>query len=111
MWRLHEVKAMKWRHSPPGRWKWYWISFLCLIAAGTPFAQGTIDNSVLPGIEIVKLKWQKEVRLPRNFDPSILPANGVLPDTAPRSPSTVAPAIAASGGVVSDQTRAATSAP
>lgn len=101
---------MQWRPNTPGRWKWYWISFLCLIAAGASFAQGTLDNSVLQGIEIVKLKWQKEVRLPRNFDPSILPANGVLPDTAPRSAATTAPTIAPSGSVVSDQTRAATSA-
>src|SRR6266436_5426178 len=100
MWRSHEVTAMRGRQNNPARWKCFSISFLYLIAAGFSFAQGTIDHSALPGIEIVKLKWQKEVRLPRNFDPSILPANGVLPDTAPRSAATSAPTTAPSSSVV-----------
>ena len=33
-------------------------------------SEATNPNS---GIEIVKLKWQKEIRLPRNFDPSAIP--------------------------------------
>jgi hypothetical protein len=92
------------------RWKWCWISFLLLIAAGTSFAQESIQVSA-PPIEILKFKWEKQVRLPRNFDPSILPANGVLADPVPRSAATAPPTLVpASGGGISDQTRAATSA-
>src|ERR1044071_5063310 len=27
------------------------------------------------GVEILKLKWEKQARLPRNFDPSVIPTN------------------------------------
>jgi len=30
------------------------------------------------GIEIVKVKWEKQVRMPRNFDPSTVPDNGIF---------------------------------
>src|ERR1051325_184719 len=30
------------------------------------------------GIEIVKVKWEKQVRIPRNFDPSTVPDNGIF---------------------------------
>ena len=30
------------------------------------------------GIEIVKLKWERQLRVPRNFDPSTVPDNGIF---------------------------------
>ena len=76
--------------------------FFCLAAAGTSFGQGNVESSP-PAIDILKLKWEKEVRLPRNFDPSIIPANGSFVDPASRT-SAAAPTSAV------DATRAATSA-
>jgi hypothetical protein len=35
-------------------------------------AEGPKTNS---GVEILKLKWEKQARLPRNFDPSVIPTN------------------------------------
>ena len=32
----------------------------------------------ISGIEIVKVKWEKQVRMPRNFDPSTVPDNGIF---------------------------------
>jgi len=76
--------------------------FFCLAATATSFGQGTVESSP-PAIEILKLKWEKEVRLPRNFDPSVIPTNGSFVDPALRT-SAAAPISAL------DATRAATSA-
>src|SRR6266705_541038 len=85
-----------------------WCSvFCCLVgAAVTLFAQQR-PNSSEPPIEILKLKWEKQVRLPRNFDPSIVSTNGSFGDARnPLSPTTAA------GNPVNpaDVTRAATKA-
>ena len=93
---------MEWRRISPRR-QWWWLFFLCFSVASS--AQGTLEGSA-PAIEILKLHWTKQVRLPRNFDPSILPANGVLSEPVSRGAATVA----SSSSVVSDATRAATSA-
>jgi hypothetical protein len=75
---------MKSRRRSTQRWKWCWISFLLLIAAGSSFAQGNLQVSA-PPIEVLKLKWEKEVRLPRNFDPSVIPTGSTFSDPASRS--------------------------
>lgn len=92
---------MQWIDNPALRL--FCTSFLYFITAGAAFAQGIGDGSV-PPIEIVRLKWQKEVRLPRNFDPAVIPTGGTFSD--PGSRTSVAP----SSSVASDATRAATSA-
>jgi hypothetical protein len=47
------------------------LSFLiCASAWAQP--EGAKTNS---GVEILKLKWEKQARLPRNFDPSVIPTN------------------------------------
>src|SRR5260370_37412947 len=76
--------------------------FFCLAATISSFGQRSIETSP-PAIEILKLKWEKEVRLPRNFDPSVIPTNGSFVDPALRT-SAAAPTSAL------DATRAATSA-
>jgi hypothetical protein len=43
-----------------------------LTTGGALFGQGH-NSAAAPNIEILKLHWQKQVRLPRNFDPSIIP--------------------------------------
>ena len=45
----------------------------CLMCgSGWAQAEGAKTNS---GVEILKLKWEKQARLPRNFDPSVIPTN------------------------------------
>jgi len=58
--------------------------------------------STLP-LEILKLKWERQLQLPRNFDPSTIPASGVFNDTNVRNAVNPAPNPL-------DATRAATSA-
>src|SRR5919108_2446808 len=55
-----------------------------LLMCGTALAQSE-TASTQSGIKILKLKWEKQVRLPRNFDPSTIPMNGVFNDSNVRS--------------------------
>ena len=71
---------------------WGALLFLGLIPAGASFGQETRSNTA-PNIEILKLHWEKQVRLPRNFDPSVIPANGTFVDPASRT-SAAAPTTA-----------------
>ena len=61
------------------------------------------QNAAAPNIKILKIHWEKQVRLPRNFDPSVIPANGSFVDPASRT-SAAAPTSAL------DATRVATKA-
>ena len=72
----------------------------CLLVATAIFMLGASlrcfpqkDAGASPPFEILKLKWEKQVRLPRNFDPSVIPTNGGFtdPTKAASSPSTAAP--------------------
>src|SRR5436853_3560668 len=65
-------------------------SLVCLIAASSSLAQESADS---PGakIEILKLKWEKEIQLPRNFDPSVIPSNGAFADPARSAGANPAP--------------------
>jgi hypothetical protein len=90
------------REKPQLAVKCICVPFLFLLASGLSLGQES-PGSVAPNIEIVKLKWQREVRLPRNFDPSVSPANGSFVDPASRT-SAAAPTSTL------DATRAATSA-
>src|SRR5581483_2302430 len=38
------------------------------------------SNTLSPPLEVLKLKWEKQVRLPRNFDPSIIPTGTAFND-------------------------------
>src|SRR5205809_204583 len=78
------------------------FTVLLLIGCASSHAQGQTESAA-PSIDILKLKWEKEVRLPRNFDPSVIPTNGSFLDPASRT--SAAPPTSAV-----DATRAATSA-
>jgi hypothetical protein len=81
--------------------KWVWLVFVLLVPAATSFGQESRRPSI-PNIEILKLHWEKQIQLPRNFDPSTIPTGGTFSDPASRSSlNTMAPL---------DATRAATSA-
>src|ERR1051326_2563085 len=63
---------------------------LCFVVAHTSLAQATNEGSIAnaaggsSNIEIIKLEWKREVRLPRNFDPSVIPTGGTFNDPATR---------------------------
>ena len=61
-----------------------WLLFACLTSASASFGQRVLGPGP-PNIEIIKLTWKKQVRLPRNFDPSIIPTDGAFTDPASRS--------------------------
>ena len=50
-----------------------WLLFACLTSASASFGQEGVSAGA-SNIEILKLHWEKQLRLPRNFDPSIIPA-------------------------------------
>ena len=54
------------------------LMILGSLLTGVAYAQSPASSTSESGIEILKLKWEKQVTLPRNFDPSNIPDNGVL---------------------------------
>jgi hypothetical protein len=61
-----------------------WIFILCLIPIAGSVAQ-QIKEPVASDIEILTLHWEKQVNLPRNFDPFDIPTNGTFADPASRT--------------------------
>jgi hypothetical protein len=84
----------------PGRILWCALFLVTVPYAAR--AQNQTGPSTLP-LEILKLKWEKQIQLPRNFDPSTIPASGVFNDNNVRNTVNPAPNPL-------DATRAATSA-
>src|SRR5713101_1023862 len=78
-----------------------WIFLACLIRVGSSFGQESQDGvaNAPPNIEIVKLKWERQVRLPRNFDPAVIPTNGAFVDPISRSTPPTDTKNNASGGL------------
>jgi hypothetical protein len=91
---------MEARRDAASRLNWLWVVSVCLVTAGVSFGQ----EAQGPAVEILKLKWEKQVRLPRNFDPSIIPTGGTFSDPGSRTSGSTG----ASSSV--EATRAATSA-
>ena len=93
---------MEARCDAASRLTWLCVLFTSLVACGASFGQAAQDPTG-QDVEILKLHWEKQVRLPRNFDPSIIPTGGTFSDPASRT--------SGSPGVSSsvDATRAATS--
>jgi hypothetical protein len=56
----------------------------CLTATCASFGQEA-RNAGTSGVEIIKIHWERQVRLPRNFDPSVIPTNNSFPDPASRA--------------------------
>lgn len=61
-----------------------WLICFSLGPMTGPAAQSERSNSQ-PPIEIIKLKWEKEAKLPQNFDPSNGGASGSINDSATSS--------------------------
>ena len=83
------------------------FSFLLLgaiVSSTIALAQERADATSSSAIQIVKVRWQKKMRLPNNYDPAIIPTRGVFVD-----PSTKVPASLPGSGV--DATRPPSSNP
>ena len=93
---------MKDKRPAAQRSNWLLLSCALLFSSATVLAQETNDPNK-SNIEILKLHWEKQVRLPRNFDPSVISTGATFNDPAART-SAAAPTTAL------DATRAATSA-
>lgn len=81
--------------------KWFMCVCVLLLVSPAVLAQNQTDSN--NNIEILKLHWEKQVRLPRNFDPSATSTGAAFNDPTART-SASGPATAV------DATRAATSA-
>src|SRR5436309_6850039 len=53
------------------------VVLFCIFTCGSTFAQSE-EKKPSSGVEILKLKWEKQARLPRNFDPSVIPTGQVF---------------------------------
>jgi hypothetical protein len=92
---------------------WCWIIFSFLIAPGSLSAQENLQGST-PPIEMLKLKWEKQVRLPQNFDPSVISTGSTFSDPSSRTsgpPSSPSAALEATRAATSAQSAAAGSNP
>jgi len=89
--------------TPMRAWilKLLFVASLAAVSGAVLFAQAQKTGE--PNIEILKLHWEKQVRLPRNFDPSIISTGSTFNDPASRASSGTGAIPAA------DATRVATS--
>src|SRR5256885_2731863 len=74
------------RCEAASRLRWLGVVFSFVAAAGASRAQEA-PSPAKPNLEIIKLHWEKQVRLPRNFDPSVIPTGGTFNDPASRTSS------------------------
>ena len=77
---------MRFIFEPPQLIRLPWLIIFSLSPMSGPVAQSERTSSP-PPIEILKLKWEKEARLPQNFDPSNGGASGSINDSATSSRS------------------------
>ena len=66
---------------------WLFGAVLWCSTASTVLAQES--KAPAPPFEIIKIHWEKQVRLPRNFDPSVIPTATAFNDPASRISSTL----------------------
>jgi len=57
---------------------------MCAAFAGVSKAQDS-NTTLSPPLEVLKLKWEKQVRLPRNFDPSMIQTSATFSDPAAKT--------------------------
>jgi len=61
-----------------------WFFLIPALTAMSAFAQTPAD-STSPNLEILKLHWEKQIRLPRNFDPAPTTGGGGFVDPSART--------------------------
>jgi hypothetical protein len=75
---------MEARREAPSGLKLFGVTCILLVASGASFGQEARDPAKA-NLEILKLHWEKQVRLPRNFDPSVISTGGTFSDPASRT--------------------------
>jgi hypothetical protein len=60
-----------------------------IVSSTIALAQETADSTSSSAIQIVKVHWQKQIRLPSNYDPAIIPTRGVFVDPASKAPTSL----------------------
>jgi hypothetical protein len=60
-----------------------------IVCSTIALAQRTQDSSSASGVEILKLHWQKQIRLPNNYDPAIIATRGAFVDPASKAPASL----------------------
>ena len=93
---------MEARRDAASRLNCLWVVSLFFLTAGISFGQEAQSPTKM-NVEILKLHWEKQVRLPRNFDPSIIPTGGTFSDPGSRTSGSTGASSSA------DATRVATS--
>ncbi len=83
------------------------ISFAALISSSVICNAQDSSNTLSPPLEVLKLKWEKQVRLPRNFDPSIIPTGTTFNDPGRSVTMTSAGTAAAGAGTGTPPARTA----
>ena len=58
-----------------------------MVCSPGAMAQQSEDSGSASGVQILKLYWQKQIRLPSNYDPAIIPTRGVFVDPASKQSS------------------------
>src|SRR5437899_4858493 len=58
-----------------------WLILISLIPTAALLGQEA-QNAAAPNIKILKIHWEKQVRFPSNFDPSIIPTGNSFNDPA-----------------------------
>ncbi len=86
----------------PRGWQFLFAFSVCVMS-GCVTIHAQDNPAIGSGIEVIKLRYEKQVRFPRNFDPSVIPTGPGFNDPTGRTSST-APTNP------QDATRAATSA-
>ena len=99
---------MELRREVARRSKWLCVALVSLVSAGTAFGQEA-PTPAKPNIEILKLHWEKQVRLPRNFDPSVIPTGGTFSDPGSRISSSSPAATGAGSGASAARTAGSSS--
>ena len=56
-----------------------------IVCSTMALAQDRPDSTSPAGIQIIKVHWQKQIRLPNNYDPAIIPTRGVFVDPASKT--------------------------
>ena len=91
------MKANETERKPIG------LSHLLIFCLACGIASAQVAKAQTSGVEILKLKWEKQIKLPRNFDPSVIPDGQVFTGLEAR---TAVPGTTASPNGADNQARA-----
>ena len=86
------------------RWGTCCILLLCAAGFSAASAQSPAGEQA-SGVQILQIKWEKQTRLPRNFDPSVIPTGVIFSEPASQ---TILPGTSAAANASRDVTIART---